>query len=209
MTVLRRHDWVWLNRDAQTELGALGGAEVLAHHRRGHPFVVARSLPDDAEGSLRLGLTLPGKRRFGFSVPIAWVRDHHPPTLLEALLPHLPPPWKMPLSALERQSRNQGLSIRVYGSAAWTAMTGLSHLRPESDLDVVIAVASRAEIAAALAVLAAYGEGSPRIDGELVRPDGLAAAWREAAADSPQLLVKSRHEAKIVDRTIWEDGQNV
>jgi phosphoribosyl-dephospho-CoA transferase len=69
----------------------------------------------------------------------------------------------------------------VYGSFGWQQLTGLDYLREGSDIDLLLQVASPEQADAAVAALHASGIESPRLDGELVFPDGSAVAWREWA----------------------------
>jgi len=73
-------------------------------------------------------------------------------------------------------------TARVFGSYGWQAITGLEHVRPASDLDLLIAVKGTAHADAVTHMLQAFDEATPRLDGELVFDDGAAVAWREWAA---------------------------
>jgi phosphoribosyl-dephospho-CoA transferase len=109
---------------------------------------------------------------------------------------------------------------RVYGGYGWQALTRLAYVHAESDIDLLLPVSSAVHADAVTHLLAfaaggAMGVGScrvpasagqegrlgpdpgwsgPRLDGELVFPDGGAIAWREwlahRAGHAPQALVK-------------------
>ena len=74
-----RHDWVRLGEDwerwLRTPLTAEDRDAVEGWRRRGLPLVVARRQPADAADDLRLGLSLPDKRRIGVHVASLRRRD--------------------------------------------------------------------------------------------------------------------------------------
>ena len=72
-----------------------------------------------------------------------------------------------------------GTSPRVYGGHGWQRITGLAYLHAASDLDLLLSVADAAMADATVAALHAATFSAPRLDGEIVFPDGSAVAWRE------------------------------
>ena len=151
------------------------------------PLVVTRQQPSDL---VSLGLPAPqrwGRRRIALAVPrtqIAWF-DEFPEA---SALPRLRP--------LSSALKSRGITVRLYGSHGWRLLTGLpDHVREGSDLDLWLAVADEAQADEAVALLAAAPAHGTRLDGELVFPDGSAAAWREwqawRAGATRQLLVKT------------------
>src|SRR5690606_41411581 len=97
---------------------------------------------------------------------------------------------------------------RVFGSAAMQAVTGIECVSEESDLDLLLAPASREAALAALAALAhidASGVG-PRIDGEIVDPHGRATSWRALAAGAASILVKGHDSVAMTGHAEFLDG---
>ena len=194
---LRRHDLVWLDPADAARLGVADAdrAGLAAWLARRLPLVVGRQVPQ-LDG-LRLGFTLPGtgpRRRVEVRAPLAAILTHDAPPLLEAVLGAAPAAWQAPLHAVVRSFGQVGLRPRAYGSLVTQAFSGEACLRPGSDVDLLIDCRSRAEAEAALAVLEAFGDGPPRLDGELHMPHGWAVAWRELTqtrASGGQLLAKS------------------
>ena len=195
----RRHDWVWLG--SETRLPDL--AEVRSHGDAGLPFIVCRHPASTDEDSLQLGLALPDKRRIGFSVEASGIRQHQVPLSLDQVLPCLPDPWLPTISQLAARFRAIGMEARVYGSTAWQAMTGVTYLREDSDLDLLLTPTTEEQLRLVLDILGSMEGARPRLDGEVVLPDGMAVAWREAASESATLLVKTLADVSLVPRSTW------
>ena len=195
----RRHDWVWLG--SETRLPDL--AEVRSHVQAGLPFIVCRHPASTGEDSLQLGLALPDKRRMGFCVEASEIRRHRAPLSLGEVLPCLPDPWLSTINQPAAHLRAVGMETRVYGSAAWQAMTGAAYLREDSDLDLLLAPTTEDQLRLVLGILGSMDGTCPRLDGEIVLPDGRAVAWREAASGSATLLVKTLTDVSLIARATW------
>lgn len=203
MSPLRRHQLAWPTEAGWQRLLARpwdAEARAALQHWAGQalPLVIGRGQP--APGELALGLPAParfGRRRLALGLPPGELRFLDDFPALDALIRSLPRWHRAPFRRLALALHGLGLQARVYGSHGWQLITGLDHLRPGSDLDLWLAVADSAEAdraAAALAGLEAV-PGLPRLDGELVFPDGRAVAWREwrqqrARQPSGPVLVK-------------------
>lgn len=192
----RRHDWVWLSPESgegEFEDGnhADAGASQLATAWReaGRPFVVARRLPDDPIGAIRLGLATPDKRRIGFTVSPDDIAEAAPAPTLAEVVPVAPAAWREPLSALDRALREIGVVARIFGSLAWEYRGGLSFVRRTSDLDLLLEPDTGERAERLLDILSGC-PATPRLDGEIVLPDGWAVAWRELALRPASVLVK-------------------
>ncbi len=71
---------------------------------------------------------------------------------------------------------------RVYGSTAIEVVTREPCIGPRSDLDLLLAPSTWAQaLSVAAALTALDARAGPRLDGEIVSPDGAAVAWREFA----------------------------
>lgn len=181
-----RHGLVWLS-DAgwQTLLPQAPDApslQCLSHWAQQHlPLVTTRQQPGDA--MLAVGLAMParwGRRKLALRV----AREHLLycsgfPTAAD-ITTMLPPAARTPWRLLCAELARLGVSPRVHGSHGWQKLTGLHYLRASSDIDLHIAVDSDM-LADRIATLLQRGMGAtgPRIDGELLFPDGAAIAWRE------------------------------
>jgi phosphoribosyl-dephospho-CoA transferase len=95
------------------------------------------------------------------------------------------------------------MEARVYGSAAWQAVTGAVYLREDSDLDLLLTPTTGEQLRLALEILGSMAGARPRLDGEIALPDGRAVAWREAASESATLLVKTLSDVSLVPRADW------
>ncbi|MDY0746671.1 malonate decarboxylase holo-[acyl-carrier-protein] synthase [Paucibacter sp. R3-3] len=161
------------------------------------PLVVTRQQQQQSD-QVALGLPAPqrwGRRRIALAVPrtqIAWF-DEFPEA---SALPRLRP--------LHAALKSLGITARIYGSHGWRLLTGLpDHLRDGSDLDLWLAAADEAQADEAAALLASAPAQGPRLDGELVFPDGRAVAWREwlawRAGAARHLLVKTLHGSLLCE----------
>lgn len=165
-----RHSFVWLAPDVPLPHVAAEWRE------QGWPFIVASSRAGDEDDTVRLGLALPGRSRMGLHLPQAALARVEPAPLL-ADLRHVHPPWTRRLDEIAAI-----VEVRAYGSLAWQAMTGLTYLHTESDLDLLVAP----DPTAVDALLALPEE--PRLDGEVRLANGRAVALREFT--TPRWLVK-------------------
>jgi phosphoribosyl-dephospho-CoA transferase len=91
-----------------------------------------------------------------------------------AITPLLPPALRSSWASLAAE-----LDVRIYGSFGWQRLTGLDYLHADSDLDLCVSVNDAAAADRAAAAMSRAAFNRPRLDGELVFPDGRAVAWRE------------------------------
>jgi phosphoribosyl-dephospho-CoA transferase len=209
VTPLHRHQLVHLSDAGWQEVLARPwdetAGECLQHWAGARlPLVITRQMSVHGsmqEGDLAVGLAAPvcwQRRRIALSVrpaDVAWF-DEFP--LADKLAPALPaaarPAWKQLCLSLAQA----GATARVYGSHGWQLVSGLHCVRAGSDVDLWLAVPDAPQADAAVALLEAFGsERAPRLDGELVFPDGRAVAWREwqrwRAGRCRSVLAKSLH----------------
>jgi phosphoribosyl-dephospho-CoA transferase len=215
-----RHDLVWLAPGSEHAAHALPSAALPAQEAisrlgewiaAGRPLVVARQPLTLSPGRMLLGLPLPasqGKLRLGFDVPRATVLRSAPPPPLAALREHLPASWRPTLDALLECPTIRATNPRAFGSAGMQAVTGVHCIEDGSDLDLLLAPASRDAALAALASLTridALGQG-PRIDGEFVDLRGRATSWRELASGTSRILLKQRDAVSLADQDEFLNG---
>ena len=227
-----RPAWPPLRRHGLVTITAAGWAQVrtrpwddeaaacLAHwaaHRL--PLVVARQPPVPAgaeagDQTVSLGLPAPlrwSRRRIALQLPrnLLLHADAVAFPTMAAVVPLLAlqaaPAWHALRHGLDRL----GCSARVYGSHGWQALTGLPYLHPTSDLDLLLPVADADAADAVVRCLAqADADGAaPRLDGELVFPDGAAVSWREwrawRAGAAAGVLVKRLRSARLEHESGW------
>jgi phosphoribosyl-dephospho-CoA transferase len=166
---------------------------------RGLPLVVTRQ-PPMADDRVAAGLPAPARyrrRRLALAVDPrdAVSLEDFPAAAAVARL--LPRGLAAALHALLAALADAGCAPRAYGGFGWQALTRLAYVHPASDLDLLLAVESPAQADAVARVLAAHAWAGPRLDGELLLPDGGAVAWREWHAyregRAPLVLVKRLH----------------
>ena len=149
---------------------------------RGLPLVVARQ-PVPAADTLATGLPAPARfRRLRLAVAVARL---------------LPRPGASAWRALLATLSAADCAPRVYGGYGWQALTRLAYVHAASDIDLLLPVVSSTQADAVARLLANAAWTGPRLDGELLFPDGAAVAWREWLAHrdgrTPQVLVKRLH----------------
>jgi phosphoribosyl-dephospho-CoA transferase len=159
----------------------------------GRPVIIRRRLAHEPEDDLPVGVQLPlsaGRRRVALRVPPDSVIARPERPDIAAARPHAPEGWLPTLAALQSLP---GLAApaRVFGSLLWQCMTGLLYLREQSDLDLTFPCDGDPQpVADAIATI--DRSSHPRIDGELLLPDGAACHWRELVdRDGRDILVKT------------------
>jgi phosphoribosyl-dephospho-CoA transferase len=147
----------------------------------GWPLVVTRQ-PASGGDAIAVGLPAPARfrrRRIALSVAPAEVMflDEFPPA--EAVTRLLPRAQIAAWRALVATLALNGCRARVYGGFGWQAITRLSYLHADSDLDLLLPVGAAADADEVTRLLASEAWNGPRLDGELLFPDGAGIAWRE------------------------------
>jgi phosphoribosyl-dephospho-CoA transferase len=173
---------------------------------RDWPLVVRRNDELASAGSVAAGLPLPpsqGKLRLAFHLPGAGMARCAPPPALRAVARALPPAWQRTLATLDHAARKAHVSLSVFGSAAWQAITGLVYLHDDSDVDLLFRPASVDEIGFVVSLYQRWERDTRRrIDGEILFPDDDAVAWREWARAERDacVLAKSIDGVALVER---------
>jgi phosphoribosyl-dephospho-CoA transferase len=204
--MLQRHQLVWLNDAGWREIDA---AEWDTQARQlfalwaaqGLPLVVTRQRSD---ARLALGLPAPlsfDRRRIAVEVGHESVlrRGEFPSAESIEFARHdtLRAHWQ----AMCRALAASGCAPRVYGGHGWQAITGLAYVHPASDVDLLLPATGTAMADAVCHVLIGASPSLPRLDGELVFPDGAGIAWREwrqwRGGRARQLLVKRLRGASL------------
>jgi phosphoribosyl-dephospho-CoA transferase len=186
MPALARHRLAWLSPQGWRQALAFAPehAQALQSWRRADwPLVARRQDADAAAGELALGLPLPpcpvkGKVRIALRLQAGTVLRSSEALALASALPALPPRWQAAAAALSAQAAAQRVTLRVYGSAAWQALTGLHYIGQRSDLDLLFYPDSRAALQAGEALFRRHADHLP-LDGEIVFPSGRAVAFKE------------------------------
>jgi len=181
--------------------------------RADRPLVVARQQCGEAlsnsisVGTIAMGLALPpaqGKRRIALSVHTHDIIRYTPPMLLADAIAHAPAEWQPALAELDAAATNLDIELRVFGSLAWQALSGLQYLTPQSDIDLLWHPQSNMQLQQGIALLAQWERSSGlRADGEVLFGGSSAVSWREWATlksgDDQRVLVKRVSTAELVD----------
>jgi len=194
---VRVHAWrTWL--ETQPDLRGEPVLREWAAH--GWPLIVRRALPGEAAG-VPLGLPLPpalGKRRIVVTMPADAIESVFTLPPLGETMTSAPRAWQATLCRLVDIAQHFQVEIRVFGSLAWQALTGLAYLGTHSDLDLLWTLPARARLADLLAALAMIEARAPmRLDGEFVRADGAGVNWRELHSGAGEALVKTCGAARL------------
>jgi len=151
-------------------------------------------MPGDSCG-VPLGLPLPpfaGKRRIALVMQPEDIVSVASPVELKAVSRVAPRTWRHTLARLHVLAGQHAVTTRVCGSLAWQAITGLDYVTAESDLDVLLYVGREVDALRLTAGLSRIETQAPmRVDGELVREDGVAVNWRELRSGTGEVLLKS------------------
>ncbi|MCV3206523.1 malonate decarboxylase holo-[acyl-carrier-protein] synthase [Mesorhizobium sp. YC-39] len=165
---------------------------------RGWPVIVRRPALGET-GGIAVGVPMPpalGKRRVGLTVPVPAVARMLPLVALEEAAALVPPRLRPQIDAVLALGRRLALRPAVFGALLWQHLTGLSYLRPASDLDLLWPAPDRDIQPDLLAGLARIDEhGAVRLDGEILFSGGAGVNWRELHAEigrpAGAVLVKS------------------
>lgn len=177
---LRRHAFVRLAEGAW-ELAVPEGGDIatlrewLAVDR---PLIVRRPCLSDDGREAFLGLALPGKKRMAYRVPVEQVRFVDQPPLWEDALPIF-----------------AGHTVRLFGSHAWQALTGLTYVTESSDVDLLLDIHCLEEWEKFLAQKLTLPP-SPKIDLEIVLKGDASFNWAEYVGPAEDILIKS-------NRKVW------
>jgi phosphoribosyl-dephospho-CoA transferase len=174
------------------------------------PLVVTRQRALEGEARVSLGLPAPQRwqrQRLALQVDPTHIATVGAFPVAEQIHPYLGPPEHAPWRALGVHLVALGVAARVHGSFGWQVLTGLDHVHPASDLDLLLPVHDPDQADEVVQALQRAPWPGPRLDGELIFHDGSAVAWREwpiwRAGLSDQLLVKRRDEAVLESGQAW------
>jgi phosphoribosyl-dephospho-CoA transferase len=217
--MMRRHDHLWVSPDAVLSTARKSeppDEDVRDAARRwrsaGWPFVVPRQTSAGWPDLVLVGMPLPpslGKRRIGLEVSARSIVRSRAPPRLDHLIARLPAARQPALRRLSDALSAIGVELGVYGSFAWEALTGMSYVTSESDIDLLFRPADIAQLDRATALLSAWERESWRVDGEVLFSDDLdgevGVSWREwvtterKSAGAKSVLAKSLLAVRLRD----------
>ena len=143
MTGLGRHALVWLSQAPQAD-DERDATLADRWHAEGRPFVVCRRRGDGDNVSLgfcvvRREFPEIRPRRVGARTPKEHIiRTARPPVLAEVARCGPALDRAPSFRRLADEAARAGRDLRVYGSWMWQALTGEAHVRPTSDLDLLV-----------------------------------------------------------------------
>jgi len=208
---VRRHDLIFVSPVAwhsllKTRDDLFEEPLVVDWAGRGWPLVARRAMPGDTVG-VALGLPLPpfaGKRRLSFLMQPDDIVSTAPPLELSVTINVAPESWRHTLDQVADLASRHGVEARVFGSLAWQTLTGLTYLTASSDLDILLPIRRSSDLAQLTTELATIEAAAPmRLDGELVRDDGVGVNWREIHACAREVLVKSTGDVALLDTNLF------
>lgn len=171
---------------------------------RGWPVIVRRPAEEDTDG-IAVGLPLPpslGKLRLGFTLASDCVAERLERVPLNEAVTTAPMALYAQLGAVTALGERLSVPPAVFGALLWQHVTGLTYLRPGSDIDLIWPAPDQGLLAELLEGLAALDEAGPaRLDGEIILPGGEGVNWRElhseAVRTDGRVLVKSMNGAEL------------
>jgi phosphoribosyl-dephospho-CoA transferase len=214
-----RHTLVWMRSECRASFALQVDDEAMRNQvaawlAADRPLVVARRhgpllqfTPLLIAETISVGLALPpaqGKRRIALSVATHDIARYTPPLLLCDALAHAPVEWQSALADLSDAAIDIDIELRVFGSLAWQALSGLPYLTPRSDIDLLWQPRSNSQLQQGIDLLARWEHGSGlRADGEVLFGGSSAVSWREWATLKPgndqRVLVKREFGAELAD----------
>jgi phosphoribosyl-dephospho-CoA transferase len=133
-----------------------------------------------------------GKVRIALQVDPSDVLAKLPPQNLRAMCEQTPIPWRTTVAEVLKLARETGVEPCVFGGLLWQSLTGLPYLSANSDLDLYWPVTHSEQAAGIVRALSGLDENSPpRIDGEIILPDGGGVNWRELGNGGAEVIVKT------------------
>jgi phosphoribosyl-dephospho-CoA transferase len=199
-----RHDLAWLTPRGWERAGAAAPPAsreaMCAWGKAGWPAVVTRAPAGLPPGLVALGIALPpraadgSKPRIALGSPAEDIERSSPALALAPAARTAPAAWRAALAALDEEAAGAGITLRVYGSLAFGALTGQPHLTARSDIDLLLHPATPPEVQRALDLLEKHARMLP-LDGEIVFGGGQAVAWKE--------LANARHsQARVLAKSL-------
>jgi phosphoribosyl-dephospho-CoA transferase len=212
---LPRHSLVRLSpagwQQVQTGSWLAEAAACLAHWAQHDlPLVVTRQRTLPGGPGLSLGLPAPQRwQRQRLSLKVApeqvYGSRHFP--LAAEIQPCLPVDLHADWRLLRAQLSSVHVMARIYGSFGWQVLTGLDHVHDSSDLDLLLPVRSAEQADLLVRLLLQAPWRGPRLDGELLFPDGSAVAWREwpvwRSGRAKDVLLKRRDDTVLERGAAW------
>jgi phosphoribosyl-dephospho-CoA transferase len=218
---LHRHQLAWLSdegwRRVLEQAWDEEARDCLAHWAAVRlPLVVTRQVGLLQDKQVALGLPAPGqwrRRRIALTVPrqdiLSLGEFPLAHSVLNALTESVRPGWLRLCAELTKAN----IPAHVYGSHGWQLLSGLDHVRHQSDIDLWLSVSDAGQADRAAACLGAVPSELPRLDGELVLADGSAVAWREWLAwrdgRVKSLLVKRLQGCSLVHGQHWPEAASL
>jgi len=209
---LSRHTLVWVRPEFRASVAAqitddAMHAQATAWLAADRPLVVARQPDDKVSETISVGLALPPaqvKRRIALRVAAHDIARYTPPMLLADATTHAPTEWQPALAELVSAATKLDLELRVFGSLAWQALSGLPYLTPQSDIDLLWHPQSHTQLQQGIELLARWEQSSGlRADGEVLFGGSGAVSWREwstiKSGVDQRVLVKRTSSAELVD----------
>lgn len=205
MSSVERHALVWLNDAGWSAAIAAARPEHQAAlgqwQREDWPAVARRLDADAAPDEVCLGLPLPPdahgtKVRIALRTRTAHIARTSDAIELKSALPAAGA-WREHLATL----CDEAPGLRVFGSLAMQALTGLRYVSPASDIDVLFRPASSQQLSEVVARLVRNIEHLP-LDGEIVFPGGAAVSWKEwriATTHPAKVMVKELRTVRLAD----------
>jgi phosphoribosyl-dephospho-CoA transferase len=142
------------------------------------------------------------------------IAEHRPPLPLQKALDVAPLNWRKPLGELAAELEKAGEGACVYGSLAWqywATNSGTAYLTANSDVDLLFRPVSWGAVLKIISVLERFQRQhpAPRLDGEIVLPDGDAIVWQEISNHPAKVLAKGVNRVRLRDmdsiRSVFEE----
>jgi phosphoribosyl-dephospho-CoA transferase len=206
MTILRRHALVRFSQAPEAD-NETDRPLVERWHGAGRPFVICRHRGTGDDVSLGFCAAqgkfpeIRPRRVAAHAAARHIIHMERPPALEDVARCAAAADHAQAFARLGNGAARAGLDVRVYGSWMWQTLTSEGHVRPSSDLDLLVEVAGRREADRAAIFLEHQEAELPfKLDGELVFPDLGEVQWREFRLDTPEVLLKAMDTVRMIRR---------
>jgi phosphoribosyl-dephospho-CoA transferase len=210
---LRRHLFVLADYSTKLPLKTHDDSLINDWITEGRPLIIRRPCLTPDGRNVCLGLSLPGnvpaissKSRIAFELPRSCVREYIQPPFWHDCIAQTPKLFVESAHPIMLAAEVAGISLRTFGSHAWSHLTGLSYLTEKSDIDLLACISERSQWETFKREMEQLKMSSkPRIDLEIVLDGDASFSWREFHETRHRLLFKGNIEVWLGMKTDVEN----
>ena len=204
---INRHWLIWIKKESLIEDYIEENYPCIQKHIDINlPFICARFSPQEPD-TLNLGFCIPADSnrkpyRKSIRTNKKFIDRFRPPLLLSEAIQKLPRKYSCKLQNLHNTLINAELNeAHIFGSFLWESLTEKQHIRPESDLDLVIEINTIEEMCLYIDILEKWGKKSGiKADCEFCIDNKIYFSSKEFFTQSKSLLIKTKNSIDLIDK---------